>query len=467
MMTTSPAGQPSQAGTPSHSAVHFAAEAGSSRQSGAGSSSGGSNSASGSGSSKSGSHDAEHARRASADEHGAGPSGTSGMGGFNLDAFDFGADFTLPSSLDELNIFTHSGAHGADGQGGPGPAPHQQHTPGQSHAFAHHSHSNSAPGSVGAPSPASMSHAGRPSTYSPASSHRGAAASDSRGSRHGSPRVSQLSGNAAMAQSGSSNGTSGPAGAAFGGAGSPLANLLMSMSNNAAESASRGSAASPAASNVAQLLEQSGQMQLSIGDIQRMLMEKEQAERLQNMQTAVLRQQLEALQRQADSRGNHGQSSMPSNVQAYALQQLQQQQHQQQQRHQQQQQQHADLISMAAQVSGSNGNTPTQQNPGPGSSAPSPFMNAFSPNAYAQQRDGSAQSPHAQINNPFCQPNMPMSSAMAQYGLMTPVHSGAFNSGQQMSTPYVSCGAGSYGSGSLHRTASPCVSYTHSSPMRR
>jgi hypothetical protein len=81
--------------------------------------------------------------------------------------------------------------------------------------------------------------------------------------------------------------------------------------------------------------------------------------------------------------------------------------------------------------------------------------------------DGSAQSPHAQINNPFCQPNMPMSSAMAQYGLMTPVHSGAFNSGQQMSTPYVSCGAGSYGSGSLHRTASPCVSYTHSSPMRR
>ncbi|CEH13059.1 MLX INTERACTOR ALPHA [Ceraceosorus bombacis] len=309
----------------------------------------------------------------------------SSMANFNIDSFDFGADFSLPSGLDDLNIYHHGAAAG--------------------------SVTHSAPGSItGAPSPAAGSSSGK----------GGAAGGGGSGSRHGSPRSAHVS---AANLAGGTGSTA---------AGSPLANLLLSMNGTEGNSAAQllGLNSNHLSHLDARSQSQHPQdRQLSISDLQRILAEKEHAERLQNLQTAVLRQQLEALQRQTEGRGGDNSQQrgnqpqqqqnggLSVNTNAFALQQLQQQQ-----------QQH--LLAMATQAS--QGITPTQSN------AQSPFVSPFS-----------STSPHSQIGNPFMtgQPlaqngggmsssGAATSSAMAQYGLLTPMNSGAFNSSSQAHMPF-------------------------------
>lgn len=146
--------------------------------------------------------------------------------------------------------------------------------------------------------------------------------------------------------------------------------------------------------------------QLSIADMQQMLHERERSERIQNMQTALLKQQLAHLSR---------------------VQQQQQSQHQQQRSPQQQQQQMMGQQSNAQYSQFTGQVSPEQQQE---------FLVAFQ-NAFAAGNNPSAHNSVVQAAAQF-QQDQPWqsqgqtssadgSSVLAQYGLITPLGSGAFN----------------------------------------
>lgn len=131
--------------------------------------------------------------------------------------------------------------------------------------------------------------------------------------------------------------------------------------------------------------QQQGQMpQLSISDLQQMLLQREKTERIQNMQTALLKQQLDQLSR---------------------MQQHHQQQQQYAQQHQQQPNLQLNLSAQAGQLSP--GQQQQQQQHQAGQSA------------WPQQQQ--------HMNNAQGQPG-DQSNVLAQYGLITPMGSGPFNS---------------------------------------
>ncbi|CBQ73144.1 conserved hypothetical protein [Sporisorium reilianum SRZ2] len=186
--------------------------------------------------------------------------------------------------------------------------------------------------------------------------------------------------------------------------------------------------------------------QLSISDLQRMLLERERTERIQNMQTALLKQQLDQLsrlqQQQQHLQGQQQQQTQPQH---------QQQQHQQQQHNAQNA--GGPPSNLQLNLSGSAG----QLSPGQSQSLLMALQNAFAagnnPNAhhnvlqaaqYQQQQQPQQQQQQSQPQNAWQQqqqqpqqingaPGQPgaggdQSNVLAQYGLITPMGSGPFNS---------------------------------------
>ncbi len=181
--------------------------------------------------------------------------------------------------------------------------------------------------------------------------------------------------------------------------------------------------------------EQDGQMpQLSINDLQQMLLERERTERIQNMQTALLKQQLDQLSRlqQQQQQQQHSHSS-------------QQQQHQLQHQQQQQQLQGA---GPSSNLQLNLGNSAGQLSPGQQQSLLMALQNAFAagnnPSAhnnvlqaaqYQHQQQQQSQGQNAWQQQPQMNGQQgpagnaaDQSNVLAQYGLITPMGSGPFNS---------------------------------------
>ncbi|KAJ1026721.1 hypothetical protein NDA16_002319 [Ustilago loliicola] len=182
--------------------------------------------------------------------------------------------------------------------------------------------------------------------------------------------------------------------------------------------------------------EQEAQMpQLSINDLQQILLEREKTERIQNMQTALLKQQLDQLSRMQQAQQHQQRQQQPPQ---------QQQQYAQQQQHQQQQQQHNLQLNLSGQAG--------QLSPGQQQSLLMALQNAFAagnnPSAHnnvlqaAQFQQQHQQGQHPQGQNAWQQQQQQQqqqmnggqgqpgdqSNVLAQYGLITPMGSGPFNS---------------------------------------
>lgn len=253
-----------------------------------------------------------------------------------MDSFDFSTDFSLPSGLDELTIFGNA----------------QQQQQQQSQQQQH--------GGAGA-----------------GGSGSGGASDGARSVNHASPAPSK---NMAVLSPGNQRSDS-PHTFSTGADGGPA--TVMGM---------QGLLMDGHAGPDGQQMQQQGGLQLTIEDLRRMLVEKEHAERLQNMHTALLRQQLEALQRQ-QQQNQHQQQPQQPHYSAPAQQPSQPAFYPYQQQHQHQQQYQGQPAS---------------------SGAHSQSQAHYQPQMNAAQASG-AQSTSA-------------AGVMAQYGLITPVSSGAFES---------------------------------------
>ncbi|EST05441.1 Myc-type, basic helix-loop-helix (bHLH) domain protein [Kalmanozyma brasiliensis GHG001] len=343
-----------------------------------------------------------------------------------MDTFDFGnADFsTANSGLEDLNIFPSSNAapsisshHNGPSEAGSAPVSHH---PSPSAAFAHATASSDPSAAASSSNPHSAagmflnsaSHASSPLAYTRNRFDNNASASPQAGP--------------------SDQGHIRPPSAAP---------TEMAFSGSHFSDHSRGASAAQS-----QINDQDGQMpQLSISDLQRMLMERERTERIQNMQTALLKQQLDQL-----SRLQQHQSQMQ------AQQQQQQQQHashqqQQQQQHQQNVQGAGPSSNPQLNLSGSAGQlSPGQQqsllmalqNAFAAGNNPSAHHNVLQAAQYQQQQQQQQQQSQGQGQDAWQQqqPQQQMSGAagqggasgdqsnvLAQYGLITPIGSGPFN----------------------------------------
>lgn len=350
-----------------------------------------------------------------------------------MDTFDFGnPDFSNANSgIEDLNIFpanaapSGSSSHHAQSEAGSAPVSHH---PSPSGAFSHigapadlHAQPQSATNNHAGLHLNNLSHASSPLAFSHnrfdnnSSASPQGSVSNPAGSEQGHHRPSSAA----------------PSDMNF--AGSSFVDQ-----NNVATSMQASQ------STQTQNNEQDGQMpQLSISDLQQMLLERERTERIQNMQTALLKQQLDQLSRMQ--------------------QQQQQQHHSQQQPRQQPPQQHQQQQHMQGASPSSNlqlnltGNA-GQLSPGQQQSLLVALQNAFAagnnPSAhnhvlqaaqYSQQQQPQQQQPHQQHHsqgqNAWQQHQQQIngvqgqagaqgdqSTVLAQYGLITPMGSGPFSS---------------------------------------
>lgn len=273
---------------------------------------------------------------------------------FNIESFDFGADFSLPTSLDELNLFQHHqqqqnhpmGSNGTRSLGGP---------PSNDRMVGSPSNLNFSPRNL---LREQQQHLQRSNSRTQSPHHLSSNRGDEVASASSASSASNFSNN-------------------------ELHNLLRAVQSSyvSSQQDQQGHPLNNAEGN-----------SMSISDMERYLQGKEQAERMQMLQTTMLRQQLEILQRQQASHSSEANNSIPPNINAAQLMQQFQQFTSQQ-----------------------NASTPTQQN-----IHSSPF----------QQQVGMTDFNSSQKVN---------LSTLTQYGLITPLSSGAFTHGQpHTSQPFVS-----------------------------
>lgn len=275
---------------------------------------------------------------------------------FNIESFDFGADFSLPTSLDELNLFQHhqqqqqnlpSGSNGARTLGGP----------------------PSNDGMVDSPSNLNFSPRNLLREQQQQHHLQGTSNSRTQSPHHLSNRADEVA-SASSAGSGSNFSNT------------ELHNLLRAVQS------SYGSTQQDQQGPSSNSAEDSS---MSLSDMERFLQGKEQAERMQMLQTSMLRQQLETLQRQQNPQSSEANHTMPLNINASQL-----------------------MHQFHQLTSQQNASTPTQQN-----MQPSPFQQGNMTEFNSSQK----------VNL----------SALTQYGLITPLSSGPFTHGQpQASQPFVS-----------------------------
>jgi hypothetical protein len=195
---------------------------------------------------------------------------------FNIETFDFGADFSLPTSLDELTIFQNQ--HNNSTGSGP-------------------NSNNSSSRSAGGP-PSSDGISGSPhnssfSPHAPANERRSHAGS---GSRTESPHPLSMSTNdlSSLNSGGSSSEINN----------SDLHDLLMAVQNSSLPPSQQAHHLQHQTSQISQQEQHSTQESImSLSELEKYLTDKEQSERMQNLQTAFLRQQLDSLRRQHHQAG--------------------------------------------------------------------------------------------------------------------------------------------------------------------
>lgn len=352
-----------------------------------------------------------------------------------MDTFDFGnPDFsTANSGIEDLNIFPSSGAapsvssqHNPHSEAGSAPVSHH---PSPSAAFSHAGPSSDASALPSQHSSSNghgagiyinnASHASSPLAFSRNRFDANSSASpQAAGSEHGHGHHRQPSAAPSDVNFGSSNfGDQSRAG--------PSMQAVHSVSND-----------------------QDGSMpQLSISDLQRMLLERERTERIQNMQTALLKQQLDQLSRLQQQQ----QHNMQGQQHPQPQQQQQQQQPPSEQQHSQHQQPHGQNIqgpgassNLQLNLSGSAGQlSPGQQqsllmalqNAFAAGNNPSAHNNVLQAAQYQQQQHQQQlawqqqQQQPQQTNGAQGQPgnSSDQSNVLAQYGLITPIGSGPFN----------------------------------------
>ncbi|PWN53468.1 hypothetical protein IE53DRAFT_384041 [Violaceomyces palustris] len=291
------------------------------------------------------------------------PNDSMNTSSFSIDSFDFGADFSLPSGLDELSIF------------------------GSQNPTANHSEAGSAPASHH-PSPSGARSESTPSHQT--NQQLGSSLRHVQDlSRYESSASPQSHGPVGQATSEASGSSSGLEPLRFSGY---LQRPQLEQQLQQQHHAQMASVAPP---------------QLSIADLQRLLLEKERSERIQSMQTAMLKQQLEQLQRMQE---NQIQQSKPSHAAAgsYPMQQSLSHPSASEVSHSQQQQ----FLSAFQNVLSNTGGSAPQSLQAP--SASQGVVWQPSPVGGGPQTAGQV-------------PSDP--SALAQYGLMTPMGSGAFSNG--------------------------------------
>ncbi len=204
-----------------------------------------------------------------------------------MDTFDFGnPDFSTASSgIDDLNLFPANSAHSVSSH-------HNAHSDAGSAPVSHH------------PSPsAAFNHsaAAHSSDHQPGSATHGAAAFLNAPSHAGSPLAfprNRFDNHASTSPQGS---TANQAGSDSGHNRPPStvgSEINFAGSRHLDSNHAAGSAMQPSHSNQSHMNDHDNNMpQLSIADLQQMLLERERTERIQNMQTALLKQQLDQLAR--------------------------------------------------------------------------------------------------------------------------------------------------------------------------
>ncbi|UZJ55210.1 hypothetical protein CBS101457_004530 [Exobasidium rhododendri] len=295
---------------------------------------------------------------------------------FNIETFDFGADFALPSSLDELSIFQNQ-HHNNSGTG-----PNSTSSNSASGPLSNDEVLGS-PKNIGS-SPRLTSHKQR--------SHIGS------GSRNESPHPLSMGTSDMSSLTGEGNASTIN--------NADLHDLLMAVQTSSfppQQAHNFQLHQSPQALQESKGLAQEGTM--SISDLERMLTDKEQSERMQNMQTAFLRQQIESLRRQEQhperTRSRQMSASTTPNINAtHLMQQFQQ------------------LSSQQSTPA------PTSQN-----HLYAPFSQHQE--QQQQQQEQQHQQHHQQQSTSSAgYPSQPQKidlSSMTQYGLVTPLSSGAFS----------------------------------------
>lgn len=353
--------------------------------------------------------------------HGGPSSSTPVSHNFNIDSFDFGADFSLPSSLDDLAIFhNHNGTVNGPNNSSVGQSGSSQTSPVQGSSFGHgqkpslsRSKSHNVGTSGNRSSNNSVAGSPRSNQYaSPRISMREQVLHQATNSRHQSPHAfppmnhgdgTDLTGASSGISINGGGSTDGSNGSNTGGG-----NNAVGYHNNSGLSLDPNDLQGLLQSiNSSSLSQQEHQQQiqegnLSISELQRLLAEKEQMERAQSVQTAFLRQQLEALQRQSSNSQNEQPQSMTGNLSASQL-----------------MQQFQQLTSQSSQGRGNQIFSP-------------PFPQLSSANT------GSLPSHNAFLNQGKPGQTMGMSVAMNQYGLITPASSSAFSQTGRGQAPFVS-----------------------------
>lgn len=296
---------------------------------------------------------------------------------FALDAFDFSSpDFVLPNNMDELNIFAN-----------------------QNQSSSSNNNSN-----------------GFEAADSPRNHHQQAAHSDSPSHQNLNPntRFDDLSSHQiqAMIQS---------AAASVASTANPSSSSSPSNSSSPRRQAQKQqlpqspSAKSPSSHNLnisfnSAPIGSGSNPSLTIQDLHRILIEKEQSERMQNMQTAVLRQQLETLQQMSKQQSEH--ALMAQNN--FSNQHL----------HQQPSQPFLPFYSQGSRGPQSSNSTPAgTHHSSPNHSYPN-LPNISHSNS--KSSPSSSSSSNYQTSGPS-HSNAAPANVIAQYGLMTPMGSGGFN----------------------------------------
>lgn len=362
--------------------------------------------------------------------HGGGPSSSTPVShNFNIDSFDFGADFSLPSSLDDLAIFhNHNGTVNVQNSSSASQAGGSQASPIQGSSFDHgqkpsisRSKSHNANASGNRSSNNSVAGSPRSNQYSsPRISMREQVLHQVANSRHQSPHAFPAMNHADGTDlTGTSSAIS-----VNGGGSTDGSNASNGGGNNNAMGYDSGLSLDPndlqgllQSINASSLSQQEHQQQiqdgnLSISELQKLLTEKEQMERVQSIQTAFLRQQLEALQRQSANPHNEGSS------------------------HQQQSQSMTASALSASQLMQQFQQLSSQQQPSPQGRGNPIFSPPFP--QLSSSATGSMPSHNAYLSQSKPGQTMGMSVAMNQYGLITPASSSAFSQNGRGQAPFVS-----------------------------
>jgi hypothetical protein len=284
---------------------------------------------------------------------------------FNIESFDFGADFSLPTSIDELALFQ------------------QQQQQEQQRSLTN-------PQSAGGPSSNNgMTESPHNLDFSPRNAignqqHLQGGST----SRTASPHTFSARGDdaASVSSGGSINNFSNV----------DLNNLLRAVQASSSSLSNTATGQTPfSATHEQNQTNIDTNANMSLSEMETYLLEKEQAERMQILQTALLRQQLESLQRQHSSQStDSNQSSVPSARTSQMMHQFQQ------------------LTSQQ------NASTPTPQS----------MQSAFP----QQSQQGGSNAALA------FQPQKIDLTALSQYGLVTPLSSNGFVQNHQGPLPFVS-----------------------------